>query len=1480
MNPIKGSLRYPLVTSILAAMAVSVGIHAFLTMPRTEDPSITIRQGLLLAAYPGATSEQVEQQVTRKLEEHVFKFPEVRKRKTYSTSRPGLVTIKIELEENVKNADQFWAKLRHEMLVTRATELPAGVIGPIVNSDFGDTVAMLLAIHGKRYGYRELRDYVDLIQDELRGVRNVGKLATYGEQSEQIRISSSLERMSQYFADPLRVMQSLQQRNVIMSSGNLETGQERIPLRATGLFTTEAQIGSVLVDVSRSGQPVYIRDFASVERRYQDPSFVVRYDGEPSVLLSVEMQKGRNIVQLGDELGAVLGRISTVLPPDIHVDAIANQPAVVKQHIASLSREFLLAIGAVILVTIILLPFRVAIIAAVAIPVTVTTSLGVLDAIGVQLNQVSIAALIMVLGIVVDDAIVIADNYVDCLDRGVPRRDAAWQCVREVLVPVLTATLTIIASFLPLLILSGSVGEFISALPITVAVALSVSFVVAILLTPLLCRAFIRQGLHAGQAAEGSGPKRTTMLDRLQTAYNWLIVFFMRRKPLAVALGLAAVAAGVLMLKIVPQQFFPSAERNQFVIDVWMPPGARIEATAETMGRIERALGHRTEVAHYAAFVGQSAPRFYYNVSPQDPDPSYGQFIVNTKEEKGTPALVGELRHSLAQVAPEALVIVKELQQGMTMEAPVEVRISGYDIAQLQQTGKRVEEILHRVPFAQSIHNDYFGDSYLVDVDIDPEVSNRLGLTNASVSQLLSGAFSGSPAGTFWEGNRAVSIVLRLDAGSRTSFEDVRNAYVPSAITHSSVPLRSIAELSPQWQTSRIVRRNGIRTLTVRAFPRRGRYASEILNAIGPQLKSLALPQGYGIEYGGEVTNREETLPMMTKALAVSLVAIFLVLLMQFRNLSEPLIVMCSIPLTLFGAVLGLLLTRNPFGFTAFTGMIALCGIVVRNAIILVDYTNEKLREGRSLEEASIEAGERRLRPIFLTTMAAAVGVTPMIISGSSLWSPLASVIAVGLISSMFFTLIVVPVLFVLVKSRVGKPAVPAAAAAAVAVLLALSLASAPAHAASKKLTLPEAVSLALKQNSALKIARARVRENRQKEVTARADYFPQLSNSTNFLGVSDKELVTIPAGSLGAIPGFGGFPPQNVALDQGSGTVLLTNTTLGQPLTQLFKIHAANGVASAERRVTEAELAKTEDEVVLGVHQLYYGLLAARKQVDAARVEIAAADLTLKEAREAVDAGNILEVAVIGARAGVLRGKQALLAAGNQVQDLTSEMDDALGLPLDTELDLADVDTTPTAALTREQYLQAALAQNPEVHAARETAAKARFGLRAAHYEYIPDIGAFARHTYQSGVPFVAHSFGTFGLQMTWNIFDWGKRRGVVGQRDAQVEQAEENLRRVTDRVSVDVDKAYRKLERTEQMISVATEALALQKESERLNANQLEAGVISEAKNAQATAATARAEVDELQARLAHELAVAEIERIAGSRPQPSRSAPAPSR
>ena len=1254
-----------------------------------------------MAMYPGATSEQVEKQVTKTLEKHIFKFPEVRKEKTYSTSRPGVAIINVELEDNVKNADVFWAKLRHELNVVKSTELPSGVMGPVVDSDFGDTVAMLIAVHGKRYGYRELRDFADKIHDEMRTVREVGKIATDGNQSEEIRITGSLERISQYFADPHQIANALRARNTIQSGGNFDADRSKVPMRTTGIFNTEDEIRNVLVDVSKDGHPLYIKDFANVERRYEDPTFMVRYDGEPCLLLSVDMQKGKNIVELGEQLDKVFQRLKVVLPPDVQLDLVANQPGVVKERIEKLSHEFLLAIISVVIVTIVLLPLRVALIAALAIPVTLCGTLAAMNAFGIALHQVSIAGLIMVLGIVVDDAIVIADNYVELLDHKVPKIEAAWRCASDVLVPVLTATITIIASFLPLLIITGSVGEFIMALPITVAIALAVSFIVAVMLTPLLCRTFIKKGLHDHDAAEDHGKEKKSLLDRLQDTYGVGINIFMKRKWLAFTLGGCAFAFGVMLFALVPQQFFPSAERDQFVIDVWMPQGTRIEATDAVMGRIEKAFASRKGIDHYATFVGQSAPRFYYNVNPQQPDGAYGQFIVNTASIEDTDRLVKELRPALAKVAPEAMVIVKELQQGAQMEAPIEVRISGDDVGELKRLGEQVQGILESVSNTQYVFRDYFNDSYMVDVKVNDELANRLGITDASVSQTLSGAFDGAAVNTFWEGDRPVTIKLRLDPASRSSFGNIGNTYVNSELTHARVPLRAVAQLAPEWQTSRIVRRNGVRTLTIRAFPKQGAYASKILEQAVPKIKALVLPVGYRINYGGEQENQGETFPQMLAALGISLVAIFLVLLVQFRTISEPLVVMASIPLTLFGAVFGLVITHNPFGFTAFMGLISLCGIVVRNGIILVDYCNERVAEGETLEQAARDAGARRLRPIFLTTMAAAVGVTPMIISGSSLWSPLASVIAFGLIFSMFFTLLVIPVLYVAVKSRSAKDEARKHGAAVIVAIMACVLLAAGREASAEpvkhSLTLSQAVDMALKQNSVLKIARSRVTESDQKIVSARSQYFPLLSNDTKLMALSDRQLITIPAGSLGNVGG-GPFPNNDVKLNQSRSTVLYSETTLAQPTTQLLKIRENNQIARADRGIAKADLAKSENETVLAVHQLYYALLIAYKERDAAQASLTAAQESMRENEEAVKAGNVLDVAVTSAKANLLQSRQALLVAENRISDVTSDLDDLLGLPGDAILEVTEAGLPELTEPLKDRSYDEARAGNGEL--------------------------------------------------------------------------------------------------------------------------------------------------------------------------------------
>ncbi|HXK61238.1 MAG TPA: efflux RND transporter permease subunit, partial [Acidobacteriota bacterium] len=435
MNPVRVSLRHPQVTVAITVMALVAGLYALLRMPRREDPKITIHTGIVAAFYPGATAEEVEMQVTRKIEDRLFRTAGVRREKTFSTSRNCSVFINVELEDHVTDTDTFWSKIRLDMAQLKMTELPEGLIGPVVDSDFGDTVALLIAIHGDRYGYRELKEYSERIETEIRGIRAVSKIRRIGEQEERIEITSSLERLSLYAVNPMKVIAALQGRNTVQFAGTVPTEHGEPPIEASGAFQTEEQIRNVMIDVSPTGQPVYIGDLASVERVYEDPSQYARVNGDRAILLAVEMQEGNNIVDFGDVVRAALERVRTDLPPDLEIDLVADQPKVVATRVDTFIREFGIAIAAVILVTVLLLPFRVAVVSAVAIPVTIAVTFALLNAFGIELHQVSIAALIVVLGMVVDDAIVIVDNYVELRDHGVERGEAAWRSATEMAVP-------------------------------------------------------------------------------------------------------------------------------------------------------------------------------------------------------------------------------------------------------------------------------------------------------------------------------------------------------------------------------------------------------------------------------------------------------------------------------------------------------------------------------------------------------------------------------------------------------------------------------------------------------------------------------------------------------------------------------------------------------------------------------------------------------------------------------------------------------------------------------------------------------------------------------------------------------------------------------------------------------------------------------------------------------------------------------------
>ncbi|UZR98525.1 efflux RND transporter permease subunit [Chondrinema litorale] len=1013
MNFVERALKHKQVTLSVLVLFFIVGVYSLLNMSRREDPKITPTQGLVIAFYPGASSSQVEEQVTKKLEEYLFKFDEVKRKDTYSSSEEGKVIITVELSDHVKEPDVFWNKLRQELLLAKQIDLPEGVIGPIVNSDFGDTEAMIIGISGKDIPYNQLKEYTKKLEDNLRTLPTVSKVKRSGDKEEQILVTANSVKLAQYgitFPDVIKVLQS---QNEIYATGDIEISSLEIPLYAKGFYSTQEQLANQVIGTSPLGSVIHLKDVANIKRTYADPDSKVLVNNNDAMIVSIQMREGNNIVQFGEDVNEKINKFKQEVPDNVIVTFIADQPEVVHHNISHFIREFFIAIVSVVIVIILLLPLRIAMVAATAIPMTIALTLAIMNFFGIELHQVSLAGLIVVLGLVVDDAIVVADNYVELLDKGLTRWEAAWKSAYELIVPIFVATITIIFAFLPMVMLSGSVGEFIRTLPITVAISLSASFIIAMVLTPLLCFTFIKKGLHNPDIEKTN--KKPSFLDSMQKGYDRLLDWCISHpKTIIVASFVPLIFTGLLKQYALKEQFFPAAERNQFVVELWMPTGTNLDATENAIHKLEGLIKGDERVVNHTSFIGTSAPRFYYNFAPEFPVKNYAQILINTVDIESTNELSEELKHKVETVLPEGAPKVRLMQQGKPLQAFVEVRIWGDDIAILKKIGQEIKDIINNEEGSKNVRTDFKEDYYGLDIKLKP-VAERLGFTTEVVAKSVYTGFTGAPVTSIREDDNPVKVLFRLDKKARQSSSDLKNMYITSPITGGNVPLSQITDLLPIWKTGRIRHRNGLKMLTVQSSTENAVLPSELLSSIQPKIEKLELPNGYSITYGGEDAGQRETFSEMVIALSISLLLIFFTLLFQFKNLKEAGIIMLTIPLSMFGAMLGLFVTGNYFGFTAFVGLISLSGVVVRNAIILIDHIHELVKHHQmSLKEATIESGKRRLRPIFLTAMAAAVGVFPMIASGSPMWSPLASVIAFGVVWGMLIALLSVPVFYLL----------------------------------------------------------------------------------------------------------------------------------------------------------------------------------------------------------------------------------------------------------------------------------------------------------------------------------------------------------------------------------------------------------------------------------------------------------------------------------
>ncbi len=1016
MNYIRASLKHHKLSIITILFILIAGLYSLFTMPRRSDPNITVREGLVICLYPGAKAVQVEEQLTKQIEDKLFSYAEVKKEETYSNSYDNLVVVTVTLEDWVSEPDLFWERLGQGLFQLSKISLPDGVIGPIVDSDFGDVVALLIGIESDNYSYSEIQEFIGIIESSLRRIPATSKIDKLGYWSDEIEVTASSERLAQYGIQLTDVIEILKSQNTIQYAGYVESDYSKVNLHATGLYNNIEEIEDQQIGETSEGSIIRLKDIATIERKKKKPTQYIRINGEESntMLVSLQMQQGYNIVEFGKAVDQAIEECKELLPSDINITIINDQPNTVKKAVNDFMREFLIAVAAVILVIMLLLPFNIALIAAFSIPVSIGMTFSFLNLFGFELQQVSLASLIVVLGMVVDNAVVVIDNYVAKLDEGMKRFEAAWRSATEFSVPLFSSTLTIIMAFLPLIfILSGDTGEFLITLPITVTIAMSCSLVVAFFLTPYLAFLLIKKGLKKEEKEEEKRKKFSPLLI-IQQSFDHVINFSMKRKTITVFIGLAVIIFGVYFMKLPKQSFFPNAQRDQFIIQLIEPMGTKLEITNRDVQKIEKILKDDKNIKSFASFVGTSAPRVYYSFSPVIPQESYAMFLVNTENPKATEELAIYYLDKLQNLLPNAQLDVMEFAQGVPVNSPVEVRVSGYNHNELKRISENVKEIMRNIPGTRLIMQDY-KDNFYLNVAIDDILANQTGFTTEVIADLLAAGFHGATLSTLWEGDDPVPITFQLDKDSRKNYNDVINTYLGSPITKKFLPLRTMAEIYPEWQFGMITRRNGIPTLTTGCKCQTGYIDSEIQAEIEPAIDTLQLKPGYFIEYGGVIKNKKETFGQMILALIISIIAIFLILLYEFKDIKRPLIIMITIPLTLFGSMLGLLITGNVFSFTAFVGLIALVGIVIRNAVIIVDYSDGLVKnEGLSRNEAALESAKRRLRPIFLTTLAAAMGVVPMIVMKDPLWAPLASVFAFGIVFSMVFTLMIIPVLYAL----------------------------------------------------------------------------------------------------------------------------------------------------------------------------------------------------------------------------------------------------------------------------------------------------------------------------------------------------------------------------------------------------------------------------------------------------------------------------------
>ena len=1021
---IKWSVTHKKIVALFCMIIVFVGIFSYYTSERQENPSIESPISAVTCIYPGANPEDVEKQILKPLEDEINTVSDIKTLESFAMNSVGIIKITLE-DMSDDDIQKKWTEIK-DKVDSAKTELPQSAQEPEVKTDFTSSFGYIIGISSNEYNYEDLKSSADILKNYIEKIDGINEVVIEGNVLKQVEINLDMTKLQSYGIAPATAAQVLKARNINIPGGNLELEKIQIPVQVTGEYNDVSEIENTIISVSKeTGVPIYLKDLADINIVYKDKEETAFVNGEKAVFVCVKYMEGLNILKIEREVkNAIEDFKLDGLYTNMNITELYNQAQFVNESISLFNENLISAIVLVLIVVFISMGIRSAFIVAFPIPIVICIVFTYMKFTSIPIHQVSIAALIICLSLLVANGIVSNDNINLYIDRDYDIMTACTTGIKEVNIPILTSTLTTVASFLPLAMMNGSAGKFASSLPILVTVALLSSYITSITVVPSIGYILLdpkkrKKNLKNIKQKLEKKSKSNFFSNIFNNFYRFILKISLKNPRKVIAFFLIMF---IFSMKIIPNmlvQLFPPVERNQYVINITLQDGSTVEKTEEVCEEISNVLLGQDSIDNFSYKVGNGYTKYYVTFTPNDIATNKAQFLVN-----GLRSEAENVEQAIIENVSGVLTQIKYLEINIPTTYPVQVRVTGSDIEELRKIAEDIKEIGKNVRGTKNIEDDFGYNSYKLNVDINEEKASMVGLSAYDIASTVRMAINGIEISELKQkdiNKDSLPIIAKVSSEQKTSVDMLDTLFLTSQVTGENIPLSQVAEIDTDVSLNKIMRRNGERTITIGSFVQDGYNTGNVLKEYKKALENYELPKGYYIEFGGENESSHDAFSSMKIPAVIAVVLIYIVLVFQFGDLKEPLIIMATIPLSFIGIIIGLEVMNYPIGFMALLGAISLMGVVVNNGIVLLDYMKLVLKEEDDVMKGIIFACETRLRPIMVGMITTVISLVPLMVSGGALWAPMATSIVFGMLLSSVLTMTVIPCAFIILYNKRKK---------------------------------------------------------------------------------------------------------------------------------------------------------------------------------------------------------------------------------------------------------------------------------------------------------------------------------------------------------------------------------------------------------------------------------------------------------------------------